>query len=83
MPKYKCKDCGAIFYGWGKGKVCPKCGGKLEPAPEDTADKKQSGPPQGWAEGFPELKTLALAKDLNGGPGKSKGGFTNDSGQDL
>jgi len=40
MPKYKCKDCGAIFYGWGKGKVCPKCGGKLEPVPENATDKK-------------------------------------------
>ncbi|MBA7549352.1 hypothetical protein ES705_41832 [subsurface metagenome] len=38
MPEYKCKDCGAVWYGWGK--ICPKCGGKLEPAPENDADKK-------------------------------------------
>jgi len=31
MPKYKCKNCGVVWYGWGEGKVCPKCGGKLEP----------------------------------------------------
>ncbi|MBA7592729.1 hypothetical protein ES708_34922 [subsurface metagenome] len=40
MPKYRCKDCGAIFHGWGKGKVCRKCGGKLESVPENSATKK-------------------------------------------
>ena len=30
-PKYKCKNCGAVWHGWGVGKVCKKCGGKLEP----------------------------------------------------
>jgi rRNA maturation endonuclease Nob1 len=40
MPKYKCKDCGAVFYGWATSKVCPKCGGKLELVPENDADKK-------------------------------------------
>ena len=65
MPKYRCKECGAIFYGKGKGRGCPECGGKLEPVPENTADKKIGRSPQGWTEGFPELKTLALVKDLN------------------
>ena len=27
MPKYKCKDCGAVWYGCGAGKICPKCEG--------------------------------------------------------
>ena len=40
MPEYQCKDCGAIFYDWAENKICPKCGGKLEPVPENTADKK-------------------------------------------
>jgi len=41
MPKYKCKDCGAVWYGWGVGNVCLKCGGgKLEPVPENATDKK-------------------------------------------
>ena len=40
MPKYKYKDCGAVWHGWGEGKVCPECGGKLELVPEDTATKK-------------------------------------------
>lgn len=40
MPKYKCKDCGAIWHGWGKQDICPKCGGKLELVPENNADKK-------------------------------------------
>jgi len=40
MPKYRCKECGAIFYGRGEGKVCTECGGKLELVPEDTADRK-------------------------------------------
>ncbi|MBA7515589.1 hypothetical protein ES705_07631 [subsurface metagenome] len=29
MPKYCCQNCGAIFFGWGVGKICKKCGGKL------------------------------------------------------
>jgi len=40
VTKYKCKDCGAAWYGWGEGKVCLKCGGKLESVSENTADKK-------------------------------------------
>ena len=40
IPEYRCKECRAVWYGWGKGKVYPKCGGKLEPVPENTADKK-------------------------------------------
>jgi len=40
MPKYQCKECGAVWYGWGAGKICPKCKGELEPVPENTTDKK-------------------------------------------
>jgi len=40
MPKYKCKDCGAVWHGWGDCKVCLKCGGKLEPVPKNSAIKK-------------------------------------------
>jgi hypothetical protein len=40
MPIERYKNCGAVFCGWGVGKVCPKCGGKLEPVPENTATKK-------------------------------------------
>ncbi len=40
MPEHKCKDCGSIWHGWGKCKVCPKCGGELEPVPENSATKK-------------------------------------------
>jgi len=79
MPKYKykCKDYGAVWHGWGEDKVCPECGGKLEPVPEDTATKNESGPPQYWMRVI--SKTLILVKDLNGGPGKLKRGFKNDS----
>ena len=47
MPKYQCKDCGAVWHGWEAGKICPKCGGKLESVPENNTNKKQAGPPQG------------------------------------
>ncbi len=30
MPEYKCQNCGAIWYGWGSGKVCRECGGTLK-----------------------------------------------------
>jgi len=30
MPKYRCEKCGAKFAGWGVGKICQKCGGKLK-----------------------------------------------------
>jgi len=30
MKRYRCRNCGAIFTGWGAGKFCPQCGGKLE-----------------------------------------------------
>lgn len=40
MPEHKCKDCRAVWYGWGYEKGCPKCGGKLEPVPENSATKK-------------------------------------------
>jgi len=46
MPKYKCKDCGAIWYGWEakENPICQKCGGKLEPVPEYTLLKNRPGP---------------------------------------
>jgi len=48
MPKYKCKDCGAVFYGWRSKGICRKCGGKLELVPENSATKKkEAGPSQG------------------------------------
>ncbi len=48
MPKYKCKDCGAVWHSWGAGKVCPKYEGKLEPVPEKIPlIKNRPGPPQG------------------------------------
>jgi len=40
MPKYRRKKGKAVFYDWGLGKVCPQCGGKLEPIPEYTDTKK-------------------------------------------
>jgi len=40
MPEYRCKKCKAVFYSWGVGKVCLKCRGELEPAPEYTVTKK-------------------------------------------
>ena len=30
MPEYICLNCGAVWYGWGIGKVCRKCGGRLK-----------------------------------------------------
>jgi len=30
MKKYICVNCGQVFTGWGVGKICQKCGGKLE-----------------------------------------------------
>lgn len=30
MKRYLCCNCKTIFTGWGIGKFCPKCGGKLE-----------------------------------------------------
>jgi len=30
MKRYICVDCKIIYTGWGVGKVCRKCGGKLE-----------------------------------------------------
>lgn len=24
--EYKCKECGAVFYGWGGGNICPLIG---------------------------------------------------------
>lgn len=34
MPQYKCANCGEIRYGWGSSRICPICGGVLEPANE-------------------------------------------------
>ena len=56
MTKYKCKDCGAAWYGRGEGKVCLKCGGKLESVSENTADKKSPGVGKGFLE--PRLCSL-------------------------
>jgi len=47
MPKYKCKNCGAVWYGWGVGKVCRKCRGKLELSLKMVLLKNETGPPYG------------------------------------
>ena len=39
-PEYRCKDCGAVWYGWAKKDICPKCGGELELVPENDDTKK-------------------------------------------
>ena len=41
IPKYKCRDCGAVFCGWAKQDICPKCGGKLEPVFESSATNNE------------------------------------------
>ena len=30
MKRYRCVDCKVVYTGWGVGKVCSRCGGKLE-----------------------------------------------------
>lgn len=83
MPKYKCKDCRAVWYGWGSGEVCPKCGGKLELSLNIPLLKNRSGlrKVELRISHPPTPGTLLLSyKDLNRGPGKSKGGSTNNSG---
>ncbi|MBA7542034.1 hypothetical protein ES705_34350 [subsurface metagenome] len=39
MPEYRCKNCGARFFGWGSGKVCRECGGKLVPVNESAKSR--------------------------------------------
>ncbi|MBA7567512.1 hypothetical protein ES708_09224 [subsurface metagenome] len=34
MPEYRCKNCGAVFFGWALKGICQNCGGKLEPVNE-------------------------------------------------
>jgi len=34
-PKWYCKKCKRIFYGWGVGYNCPNCGGVLEKVEEE------------------------------------------------
>jgi len=41
MQEYRCQDCGEIFVGWGVSKICPKCGGKLEPSEEKKETNKK------------------------------------------
>ena len=42
MKKYRCCNCGAVFTGWGVGKIslCQKCGGKLELVIEEEEPNK-------------------------------------------
>jgi len=40
MPEYRCQNCGHHFFGRGTGKICPKCGGKLEPANEVAEERE-------------------------------------------
>lgn len=35
MKSYRCCKCGTVFTGWAVGKICQKCGGKLELITED------------------------------------------------
>jgi len=30
MPKYQCKNCKKIWYGWAQTTICPHCGGELK-----------------------------------------------------
>ncbi|GAH41722.1 unnamed protein product [marine sediment metagenome] len=30
MPYFRCEKCGALFAGWGVGRICEKCRGKLK-----------------------------------------------------
>lgn len=41
MPKYRCQKCGAIWCGWGAGKVCYKCGGRLEPTNKSAKEREK------------------------------------------
>jgi rRNA maturation endonuclease Nob1 len=47
MPEYRCKNCGAIFFGWGPGKVCRECSGELEPVNESAKRKRISEEEEG------------------------------------
>lgn len=40
MPKYRCQNCGEVFFGWWNKGKCKKCGGKLLPMNE-TAKKRE------------------------------------------
>jgi len=40
MPKYKCKDCGAVSYGWGRGQGLPQMRGQIGTSPYKSATKK-------------------------------------------
>ncbi|MBA7558461.1 hypothetical protein ES695_00890 [Candidatus Atribacteria bacterium 1244-E10-H5-B2] len=42
MPKYRCKRCKAVFYGWAVRGKCPSCGGELKEVYSDNkADNKK------------------------------------------
>ena len=63
MKRYRCCGCGTIFTGWGVGKICPKCGGKLEliegierieRIENDVADIKLQNKVNEYKERYPE-----------------------------
>lgn len=35
-PKYRCKSCNRVFYGWDSSDQCPNCGGKLREVNSDN-----------------------------------------------
>jgi len=41
MKKYKCQSCGQVYTGWGVGKTCRKCGGKLKEISEKEVNKQK------------------------------------------
>lgn len=43
MKKYKCQECGQKYTGWGAGKICDKCGGKLIEISEKEFDEEKRG----------------------------------------
>ena len=61
MPKYRCKDCSTIFYGWAvrykhKNK-CPDCGSELQ---EVHPDNKESRKVEGSHKEAPEIYSGAI-----------------------
>ena len=43
MKKYRCPNCKIIYVGWGVGKVCRRCGSKLELVIEEEKSNKSEG----------------------------------------
>lgn len=41
MPKYRCKKCRAVWYGWGTDETCPQCEDELEPILKQVSTSKK------------------------------------------